>query len=278
MGGIIWIASYPKSGNTWVRAFLHNLFRDPESPFDINKMDALTANEAALPNFTASDKRPWQEWTPDDVAAMRPAVQKKLSERQQHMMFCKTHMSVLQVRGHPTINMSVTAGAVYIVRNPLDIVSSLADHQGLTIPKTIEMMNLDNYETPTTQTMAGEPWGSWSQNVESWTGRANPALHVMGYETMLADPLKVFSGLAQFLRLDTTPKRIERAVENSSFSVLRALEERDGFRERTMAQRRFFRTGKSGSWRGELTDDEARAVVAAHRKQMERFSYVPDGL
>ena len=277
MGGIIWLASYPKSGNTWVRAFLHNLFRDPESPFDINKMDALTANEAALPNFTAADNRPWQEWTPDDVAAMRPAVQRKLSDRQPHMSFCKTHMSVLQVRGHPTINMSVTAGAVYIVRNPLDIVSSLADHQGLTTAKTIEMMNLTNYETPTTQTMAGEPWGSWSQNVESWTGHANPALHVMGYEAMLADPLRAFSGLARFLRLDATPERIERAVENASFNVLRALEERDGFRERTMAQRRFFRSGKSGSWRDELTDDEARAVVAAHRHQMERFDYVPDG-
>ncbi|MEM7119946.1 MAG: sulfotransferase domain-containing protein [Pseudomonadota bacterium] len=277
MGGIIWLASYPKSGNTWVRAFLHNLFRDPKSPFDINKMDALTGNEAALPNFTAADGRPWQEWTPDDVAAMRPAVQKRLSDRQQHMTFCKTHMSVLQVRGHPTINMSVTAGAVYIVRNPLDIVSSLADHQGLTTAKAIEMMNLTNYETPTTQTMAGEPWGSWSQNVESWTGHANSALHVMGYEDMLADPLKVFSGLVGFLRLDATPERIERAVENASFNVLRALEERDGFRERTMAQRRFFRSGKSGSWRDELTDDEARTVVAAHRQQMERFNYVPDG-
>lgn len=278
MGRIIWLASYPKSGNTWTRAFLHNLFRNPQTPFDINRMDELTANEAALPNFQQFDKRPWSDWTPGDVAAMRPQVQKMIADSRPHTIFCKTHLAVLEVRDHPTINLNVTAGAIYLVRNPLDIVSSLSDHQGLTIDQTIEMMTVANFETPTTETMAGEPWGNWSQNVESWTGQPNPALHVIRYEDLLERPTKVFAGLAKFLHVDAPRARIERAVKNSSFKVLRKLEERDGFQEKTSVQERFFRQGRAGGWHDELTEQQVKSVVDVHRAQMERFGYVPEGM
>lgn len=277
MSRIVWIASYPKSGNTWTRAFLHNLFLNAEKPYDINKMDALNSNEAAVPNFGFVDDRPWQDWTPDDVAAARPKVQLEIAMARPHNVFCKTHLAVLNVRGHPTINMDVTAGAIYLVRNPLDIAPSLKDHQGLPMFKIIEMMNTVNFETPTTEKMVGEPWGNWSQNVESWTAKPNPALHVMRYESMLADPLKAFTDLVRFLNIDTTKQRIRKAVEHSSFETLRRMEERDGFWERTIAQKKFFRRGQAGGWRDELTDEEAHAIVDTHRTQMERFGYVPEG-
>ena len=277
MGRIIWIASYPKSGNTWTRAFLHNLFRNPKTPFDINKMDELSANEAAVGNFSVVDERPWQSWTPADVSAARPIVHAAIARARPHTVFCKTHLAVMQVRDHPTINMDVTAGAVYLVRNPLDIAPSLRDHQGLAMPQIIQMMNTVNFETPTTESMVGETWGNWSQNVESWTANPNPALHVMRYEDMLADPLACFVDLVRFLRIDTTKQRIRKATEHSSFKVLRRLEERDGFWERTAAQQNFFRQGKAGSWRDELTDRQVQAIVDAHRPQMERFGYVPEG-
>jgi len=277
MGRIVWIASYPKSGNTWTRAFLHNLFRNPDTPFDINKMDTLSANEAALGNFTAVLEQPWQEWTPDQVAAARPKVQRQIAQSRPYTVFCKTHLAVMNVRGHPTIDMGATAGAIYLVRNPLDIASSLMDHQGLPMPKIIEMMNMVNFETPTTDKMAGEPWGNWSQNVESWTGRANPALHVMRYEDMLADPLGAFTALVRFLKIDTTAQRIRKAVDHSSFKVLRRLEEQQGFWERTVVQKNFFRKGLAGSWRDELSEAEAHAIVDRHRAQMDRYGYVPAG-
>jgi hypothetical protein len=277
MSRIVWIASYPKSGNTWTRAFLHNLFLNAEKPYDINKMDALNSNEAAVPNFGVVDDRPWQDWTPDDVAAARPKVQLEIAMARPHNVFCKTHLAVLNVRGHPTINLDVTAGAIYLVRNPLDIAPSLKDHQGLPMFKIIEMMNTVNFETPTTEKMVGEPWGNWSQNVESWTAKPNPALHVMRYESMLADPLKAFTDLVRFLNIDTTKQRIRKAVEHSSFETLRRMEERDGFWERTIAQKKFFRRGQAGGWRDELTDEEAHAIVDTHRAQMERFGYVPEG-
>ncbi len=277
MGRIIWIASYPKSGNTWTRAFLHNLFRDPGQPFDINDMDLLTANEAAIAYYQARDKRPWQEWTLEEVALMRPQVQAGIAALRPHTIFCKTHLAVLAVRGQPTINMNVTAGAIYLVRNPLDIVLSFSDHQGLTIDQTIELMNKENYETPNTVSLVNEPMGSWSQHVASWTARPNPALHVLRYEDLAISPVKGFSGLAKYLRLEASRERIERAVKGSSFKVLRHQEELKGFKEKTPVQKHFFRSGKAGEWQDVLKPDQVAAIVGHHREQMTRFGYVPEG-
>ncbi len=277
MGQIIWIASYPKSGNTWTRAFLHNLFRDPKSSFNINDMTLLTANEAANANYRDLDPRTWQEWTNDDVAVMRPKAQANLAASRPHTIFCKTHLAILQLRGQPTINMNVTAGAIYLIRNPLDVVISFADHQGLTIDQQIELLNLKNYETPNAETLVNEPMGTWSQHVESWTAKPNPALHVMRYEDMIANPVKSFSGLVKYLRLDAPRARVERAVKNSSFKVLRKQEELHGFHERTAAQKSFFRSGKTGEWKDVLTTEQVARICEAHHDQMARFGYLPEG-
>jgi hypothetical protein len=277
LGQIIWIASYPKSGNTWTRAFLHNLFRDPKTSFNINDMTLLTANEAANAHYRDLDPRSWEEWSNEDVAAMRPRAQAILAASRPHTIFAKTHLAVLHLRGHPTINMNVTAAAVYLIRNPLDVTVSFADHQGLTIDQQIEVLNLKNYETPNGPTLVNEPMGTWSQHVESWTARPNPGLHVMRYEDMLVNPVKSFGSLVKFLRLDTPRSRIERAVKNSSFKVLRKQEELHGFSERTVAQKNFFRSGKSGQWKDVLTDEQVAKVCEAHHDQMARFGYLPEG-
>ena len=100
----------------------------------------------------------------------------------------------------------------------------------------------------------------------------------MRYEDMLSDPLAAFTGLTNFLQIDAPAARVEKAVESASFDSLRALEERYGFAERSAAQQRFFRQGQAGSWRDTLAPGDVKAVVAAHREQMDRFNYVPDGL
>ncbi|MBT5434026.1 MAG: sulfotransferase domain-containing protein [Alphaproteobacteria bacterium] len=120
--------------------------------------------------------------------------------------------------------------------------------------------------------------GSWSQNVESWTAQPNPALHVMRYEDMLADPLRAFTGLTGFLGLKAADDKIDEAIERSSFKTLQDQEERQGFAERGRLQKQFFRKGRSGSWREELSDEQVVAIVQHNRAQMARFGYLPDGM
>ncbi len=274
MGRIVWIASYPKSGNTWVRAFLHEMVRRPGGGFDINRMAETAGNEAAIANYRAIDPRPWMTWTPKEVARVRLAAQAAFAARQSGNVFCKTHLAVLRVGEWPTINMEVTAGAVYIVRNPLDIAPSYADHQGVPLDAAIDLMNLENHQTPPTQTHVPELMGTWSQNVESWTRHAHRGVHVMRYEDMLRSPADVFTRLAVFLGLDASGSRIRDAVRAVSFANLRRQEDRNGFAERPEPQKRFFRAGRSGTWKRELDSRQVDAIASRHEAMMRKFGYL----
>ena len=80
-------------------------------------------SDGALMWFQMVDKRPVSEWTLEDVAAMRPKVCELIARGQKGSIFCKTHNALMTVHGHPTINLGVTSGAIYVVRNPLDVAS-----------------------------------------------------------------------------------------------------------------------------------------------------------
>jgi len=279
MGKIVWLASYPKSGNTWMRAFLHNLFRNPDRPLPINALGGgnLTTAETALQWYKALDSRALADIPQDELDALRLKVHAAIAASVQGNIFCKIHGAVFKLRGRLTVNMEASAGAIYIVRNPLDVVLSFADFQGITVDTAIKAMAQPNFELPRDKENVSEPLGSWSQNVESWTGRPNPALHVVRYEDMLDAPLKTFSGVAKFLGLQIPRQRLEKAVRYSSFKVLRGQEDKAGFIERSPAQDKFFRKGTAGQWREALSDEQVAAVVEGQREQMERFGYVPEG-
>ncbi|MGP0104932.1 sulfotransferase domain-containing protein, partial [Rhodoblastus sp.] len=130
----IWIASYPKSGNTWVRVFLHNLLRelrgDSESAQSINALHEMTGREALKPYFDRRLGKPAQQATPQEIAAARFAVQADMTAGGGGPLFIKTHNAVANVEGFPTINFDVTLAAVYLVRNPLDVAVSYSQFAG----------------------------------------------------------------------------------------------------------------------------------------------------
>jgi Sulfotransferase domain len=278
MGNLIWLASYPKSGNTWVRAFLHNLMLDAERPHEINRLGEVTAGDVEPSRYTTLAGRPAVELTTDETAALRTRVQEMMAAEAPGTRFVKTHSAVLDIAGHPTFNMAVAAGAIYIVRNPLDVAVSFSHHLAEPVERVIDFMGRDYVNTTTTPDMMVDFIGSWSQHVESWTGRPSPGLHVMRYEDMLDRPTTTFGDLVRFLGLDKSRQQIDKAIRHASFKVLRKQEERSGFLERSPLAKRFFRSGTKEQWRRELTDEQVASVVAAHREHMARFGYVPDGM
>jgi hypothetical protein len=275
MGRIVWLASYPKSGNTWLRSFLHNLLEGSTSAFSINEMSGLTASDMALGWYQQIDRRPPEQWSVEEIDRMRPKVHELIARSQSGSVFCKTHSVLATIRGVPTINAHVSSGAIYIVRNPLDVVISYADFAGVPIDTMITWMAADNFETTITDDTIKCPVGSWSQHVDSWTAKAMGKVHVVRYEDMMASPMKAFSGVLKYLNLNLPRDRVRLAIKNSSFKVLRAQETRKGFVERSQAQRRFFRKGTTGQWKSALSDEQVANIVATHGEQMARFGYLP---
>jgi Sulfotransferase domain len=276
--GIVWLASYPKSGNTWTRAFLHNLMRVTSGKSQIQEINELDQFSVGIASRTLFEQFLGSKVTDkhrDQIAATRARIQQHIADAVDGLAFIKTHQALVTDRGHATINFSGTAGAIYIVRNPLDVAISYAHHLGLPLDWVIDFMNLKNAETEITEKQVNETYGSWSQHVLSWTRKSHPAIFVMQYEDMLAEPHKIFGALARHLLFTPSESELADAIDRSLFDRLREQEENAGFRERPEQAKRFFREGRAGQWKEVLTPQQIQRIVDAHGEQMQRFGYLP---
>jgi hypothetical protein len=276
--GIVWLASYPKSGNTWTRAFLSNLtaiIAGEKDGLSVNSINRFSLGE----NFTHFYKEVcgFEPKAGDHrrVAENRHRVQEVIADQFEGLIFCKTHNALIIDRGQSIINFAVTSGAIYIVRNPLDVAISLAHHMNRSIDHAISVMGTPDLETPINELQVHEVWGSWSQHVGTWTRKPHPAIYIMRYEDMLNDAEKTFRGLAQHLLLNPNESELALAIKRSSFETLRDQEEKEGFQERPHHTGRFFREGRAGQWKDVLTPQQIHAIVRTHGEQMQRFDYLP---
>lgn len=276
MSGIIWLASYPKSGNTWFSIFLANLLEDSSVPLDINR-PFLPANFAARVQFDRLTGWESSELTTAQLSLMRLGAQEALA-RERSLVINKTHEAFFDPwEQRPLFSRQATRCALFIVRNPLDIVPSLSHHSGKTLDETIEFMNnpraanvLDGNAAQLRQLLL-----DWSGHARSWVDARGLSVLTIRYEDMLLKPEESFVRACHFSGLPAERSRVLRAIEHSRFEVLREQEEKRGFVE-APPSRRFFREGRSGSWRQALSDRQVAAIVERHEPMMRRFGYWGD--
>jgi hypothetical protein len=272
--GITWLASYPRSGNTWLRFFLHGLLElmsgTPDGEIRISDIGRYSQWESNPVNFLPFSKEPTEE-SFEAISKLRPTVQKAMLNREATSIFVKTHLVLARLYGTPTINPEVTRGAVYLVRDPRDVAVSYAAHLEVPMDSLIEIMANQNF-VPANG--VAEFLGSWSRNVQSWTVPQQPTILVMRYEDMVARPLISFSRIVQHVGIRAPQALIERAVRLSSFDRLQQQEAMAGFDGWKSGKGAFFRQGRSGAWRDQLTPAQARKIEMDHGEQMLRFGYL----
>lgn len=275
MGQLVWIASYPKSGNTWVRAFLHNYIRQPAAPYDINRLTDLCASDASAERYRRYDERPASHYTVADVQRQRGKVHRDLTALDSTLVFVKTHNARLVIEGAPLISPAVSAGAIYIVRDPRDVAVSYSRHLGRSIDETIGVMADPRATTGGTDSKVFEHLGSWSLHVQSWTGRPDPRVHVLKYEALIARPEDAFGALVRFLGQEPPADRLHSAIRFSDIAELRGQEQANGFIERVPeATGTFFGAGQPGHWRSVLTPMQRERIEHDHGAMMRRFGYL----
>ena len=276
MGAIIWLASYPKSGNTWMRSFLHNMLTNAREPIPIDSLSLFCLGEGNARPYMDYANKPMEELTEEDIVKFRPQVHRDLTKASPDSVFVKTHNYLGTFHDQPIHNMDVTAGAIYILRNPLDVVLSVRHHYSTNINEAIERMGRLGNGTKMGDGHIPEIHSSWSHHVASWTAEPSPQKLILRYEDLLDDPQKYFKMTCSFLGLNPPQERLERAIRFSSFKVLKEQEEKEGFSERPPnATANFFREGRADQWREELTPDQVRQIISDHRVQMQRFNYIP---
>jgi hypothetical protein len=274
MGKLIWIASYPKSGNTWVRAFLHNYIRQGDTPYDINRLTDLTAADINAERYRPYDPRPASQFSIADVQRMRPLVHRDLTTLDTTLVFVKTHNARLSVAGAPLITPEVTAGAIYIARDPRDIAVSYSAHLGRSIDETIARMADPEAATGGTDAKVYELHGSWSAHVRSWIQPTDPMVPILRYEALVAAPETVFGRLIAWLGQTPPPDRLARAVRFSAFAELQRQERMKGFAERVaQSTAPFFGRGEPGGWRHVLSPAQQARIERDHGAMMVLCGY-----
>jgi hypothetical protein len=280
MGNIVWLASYPKSGNTWLRAFLANLIANRATPLNPDELRDYGDAEALAGRYTELAERPSTVLSADELAALRLDVHALIAQRARGTQLVKTHNFCGSFEGHPLVNWQVTAGAIYVVRNPLDVAVSMTHHFGLTVDEAIARLGDERVASINDELFVSHFIGSWSTHVKSWAGaagRLSGNIIVLRYEDLLDKPAKYFAKAAKLIGLGQDRARIERAIKHTTFQTLSSLEQQHGFVEAVDEKTRFFFKGRANQWRGVLTHEQVARVVDDHREQMARFKYVPAG-
>jgi aryl sulfotransferase len=276
---IVWLASYPKSGNTWFRVFLTNLLRDSDQPAIINDLEG---------NFIASARRVFDEavgydsgdLTFDEVDLLRPEVYRHQAETTKERLFAKVHDAYTFLpNGRPLFPPDATRCVLYFIRNPLDVCVSLAHHLGhKNFDRIIKDMADDKRCFCDVQVAELNQFRqkmlTWNQHVLSWVEAPHLRVHVVRYEDMKLHPDSTFKAAASFAGLPDDAERVRSAIKFSSFDELRQQEEKDGFGEKMPRAQSFFRKGEIGSWREVLTPAQAQRIVADHAGVMRRFGYL----
>lgn len=273
MGRIIWLASYPKSGNTWLRLFLHNYQFEPAAPYDINSLTDLSVSESAALFYKKYDPRAAGQYTTQQVQAMRPKVHEDLTRLHDDLVFIKTHNALMTFQGVALCTEAVTAGAIYIVRDPRDVAVSYARYTARSLDEIISIMGNTRAANRGDDAQVFELLSSWSQHVESWIAR--PKTLVLRYEDMLAAPARPFGAVVRYLGDAPKPEGLERAISFSSFEVAAAQEANHGYSANAKnAGAAFFRAGIAGGWREVLTPAQAAKIETDHGAVMRKLKYL----
>ncbi|MEO1492478.1 MAG: sulfotransferase domain-containing protein [Pseudomonadota bacterium] len=267
---LIWLASFPKSGNTWTRAFLANFFAPKGRKISINELRAITTTDTRQDWYDKAAGKPFVGRTFDDAILLRPKIQRMISAAAApNNQFVKTHSKLDRIGPVDLILPEVTAAAICIIRNPFDVAQSYARHMGLTLDETIGKM-CDAKAVTTSETNIFEVLGRWDHHIDSWLSAPGLTRHVMRYEDMIADPEKAFRGMLGFLKVPMNDGKLRRAIRESSFKALQKQEQELGFRERPNVMERFFASGTSGTWRDALTPAQVARIRSEFLPTLEK--------
>jgi len=278
MGNIIWLASYPKSGNTWMRILLTNYLRDGDEPADINALDTgpiASARHAFDENVgvEASDL------TEEEIERYRPYVYEQMSAASDQTLYLKVHDAFTYTdAGYPLISKRATRGVLYLVRNPMDVAASFAHHSHCSVEKMVRAMGNERYsfvaKSDRLHNQLRQRLLTWSGHVSSWVDEQGIDVHVVRYEDMQANPEATFAQVIRFLGLDNDLARIRKAIDFSRFDRMQAQEQEKGFGEKMPKAESFFRKGQVGAWREQLTGDLIDQLVTDQGTVMKRFGYL----
>tara|TARA_B100001057_G_scaffold102171_1_gene99354 strand:- start:518 stop:1354 length:837 start_codon:yes stop_codon:yes gene_type:complete len=277
---ILWLASYPKSGNTFLRCFLSTYFFSQDGKFNFN----LLKNILSYPKNSLFSEIGVNINNRHEVAKNHLNVQELINKNKKNFQFLKTHSSLARMDGYSFTDLNNTLGVIYLVRDPRDVVISYAHHNDQTIEQTVKMIN-ENYIIGDDRDVVPTYLGSWSNNYNSWKAlnKSNRYL-CFKYEDLVTDQEKSFKEILIFIKhlskmqFEIDENKIKIVLKNIEFEKLKKMETREGFKEAKTNKKgeliKFFREGKVNQWENNLDSKIKNSIETACQKEMKELGYL----
>ncbi len=276
---IVWISSYPKSGNTWVRTFISTYYLSSNDKFDFSMLKNIRQfpHEKFFNKKISDMNSAINNW---DLAQNNINLKNKL-------IFLKTHAALVKINNIPFTNNKHTLGAIYIVRDPRNIVTSLSNHYQLTFDESLEFMtnkkkfllkknDLSNFGNFTFL-------NSWSEHYKSWLYTKEFNLLFIKYEDLENDTLNTFKKIVKFVNKITIKEdkididRIIKIIDTISFETLKKKENVEGFPEAIMNNEKqkinFFYLGKKNRWQKLLSPKQMDTINNIFGEDLKKLKY-----
>ncbi|WP_209329432.1 sulfotransferase domain-containing protein [Lunatimonas salinarum] len=272
---VIWLASYPKSGNTWFRSFITALRK---GEVDINQMATQGIYSA---------KGLWEEILDtdfDDLTLREAEAYRRLAMGYSYLgevtpRFLKVHDAYTYSPwgGKPIVADVPGNFAIYLVRNPLDVVLSFANHNKQSVDQTIDQFICNEsagfVKSTRSWSQSYQRLGTWSLHAESWMFQQQIPIKALRYEDMKAHSIKAFSGALEAAGLHYSADQVQQALDLVQFEKLQEQEAKKGFHEKPYPSMKFFNKGQSGRWKQELSVQQIQRIMQCNEKMMRYFGY-----
>ena len=272
---IFWISSYPKSGNTWIRAFLTTYIFSQNNNFNFDLLNKIPI----FPN-----KRQIQELVDLkelkknklDISKYWIPAQQKLNLNKS-LKFLKTHTACVAHEGRWFTDENNSAGYIYVVRDPRSVACSYANYANKTLDKAEQSLINPNSFGTTQDDIVADIWSSWKINYLSWKKEKKFKGIVVKYEDLLINPFNEFKNILIFLKkyinVEITDDKIKSCIISSEFKKLKKLEEENGFSE-SLYGNKFFRKAEKNEWEKVLPIKLKEEIELAFKDEMIELGYL----
>ena len=277
---IIWIASYPKSGNTWIRSFLTAYYFCDNGIFDINKLNYI-------------QDYPNKQFIKDEVK--KGEIHKHWDESQKKIInekkikFLKTHNSLITAFGNDFTSPKYSLGVIYIIRDPRNVVSSVKNHNDFkTYEKALQFMQNENTVISDYKHLNNHAKtniiNSWRINYQSWLSDNRYRRMMIKYEDLIENPNQTLRDLIIFVNTicrfnnGIDNKKLENAIQSTTFEKLQNLENIGKFSESVYSTKnkkkiKFFHLGPKNNWKDLLNKDLIKKMNTYYKEDLKKFSY-----
>tara|TARA_Y200000002_G_scaffold12649_1_gene10329 strand:- start:234 stop:1082 length:849 start_codon:yes stop_codon:yes gene_type:complete len=281
---IIWIASYPKSGNTWLRALISSYYYSEKGLF----------NQSSLTNISQFPQAMYFKSFNYDPRVVTDTVKfwisaQEIINKDKKFKFFKTHNVLGAINNSKFTDKKNTIGCIYVVRDPRNVLTSLQNHYEMSKEESLNFMLNENkfiYDHSVKNDYSNFQFiSSWEKNYQSWINQKNFSVITIKYEDLINDTLETFKKVIEYIELITksregyNDKKAENSIQSTSFEKMKNMEKKDGFTESILSKNEsqkipFFHLGPKNDWRNIFDENYQKKINLIFKQNLKELNYM----